>query len=657
MTAIKEQPGARAVVLLREETDDNMNNSLTVYQRIKILTEAGREFANVELPSERPFSINSISGRTVHADGSILRFEGKPFDKTVAKADGTGSTVKVFTLPGVEVGSIIDFRYSLRYVEHRIFAPEWQVQTDLFQRKAYFKFIPLQNRGFVNIKLDHGQFARGIAWAPFLGNGPQPEMHKLPANSFATVHDIQIWFDLNMSDIPPLVEEPHMPPASLLKWRVYFYYQSTLKPEDYWKEQGKYWNKEVETFVEKNKGLSAALTKIVSPSDPAEKKVRQVYSFVSALKKESEDKLARRHENTLEYQSAECVVDRFSQCIQPEISPVEEKKISRGAEDVLEHGGGTHNDLNRLFVAMLRATGIPASVIWVPDRSEQVFTRQYLSTDQLDGEIAIVPLDGKDVFLDPGTKFCPYGMVDWRYTSDMGLRQSTSGADFGETPALDYKQSLTTRMAKVAVDESGQLSGVASLAFTGVPAMTLRQLGEKADADGRKKILVEKLGELLRGKGEIELANSPDWEGAEPPLVVQFRVRLPLTLPSNQQLLVAQHLFQVGQEARFPASERANALDFRFPWQESDEVHIKIPAAMKVASLAPDDSVTLAYARYRVLQKQEAADTMFSRRDFIMGSGLILPDKYKEVKAFFDKVKADDDQTAVVMLGNVSTVQ
>ena len=70
-------------------------------------------------------------------------------------------------------------------------------------------------------------------------------------------------------------------------------------------------------------------------------------------------------------------------------------------------------------------------------------------------------------------------MVDWRYTSDMGLRQSANGADFGETPALDYKQSLTTRMAKVAVDENWILSGVVSLAFTGVPAMTLRQIGKK----------------------------------------------------------------------------------------------------------------------------------------------------------------------------------
>jgi len=50
---VKEQPGAPAVVLLREETDDDMNNFRSVYERIKILTDAGREYANVELPYNR----------------------------------------------------------------------------------------------------------------------------------------------------------------------------------------------------------------------------------------------------------------------------------------------------------------------------------------------------------------------------------------------------------------------------------------------------------------------------------------------------------------------------------------------------------------------------------------------------------------------------
>src|SRR5579871_819229 len=73
MTDLKEQPGAPAVVLNREEIDDDMNNVQTVTERIKILSDAGREYANVELPySRRGFSITGISGRTVHADGSVV---------------------------------------------------------------------------------------------------------------------------------------------------------------------------------------------------------------------------------------------------------------------------------------------------------------------------------------------------------------------------------------------------------------------------------------------------------------------------------------------------------------------------------------------------------------------------------------------------------
>ena len=108
MKDIKEQPGAAALILLREETDDDMNNAHSVYERIKILTDAGREYANVELPySRRGFSIGAINGRTVHTDGSIAQFAGKPFDKTVVRSNGIRINVKSFTLPDVQVGSIL----------------------------------------------------------------------------------------------------------------------------------------------------------------------------------------------------------------------------------------------------------------------------------------------------------------------------------------------------------------------------------------------------------------------------------------------------------------------------------------------------------------------------------------------------------------------
>jgi hypothetical protein len=636
MTSIKEQPGAPAVVLQREETDDDMNNAHSVYERIKILTDAGREFANVEIPyGRRWFSIAGISGRTVHPDGSNVPFEGKPFDKTVLKRSGIRINVKSFTLPDVQVGSIIDYRYSLRYEDHRLLPPEWEVQTELFQRKAYFKFIPFQNHGSMYVQLDHGQISNGVAWTPFLGNRPQPQLHQRPTASFASVHDVSFWVDLNMNDVPALVEEPFMPPAQMMKLRVYFYYQQNMNADDYWKAESKFWNKDVEGFVGRKRGVDEALTKVISPADTPEQKVRKIYAFVSSL--ENQSYIPERTEQE---------------------QKVLELKSNKGAEDVLQHRSGTHDDLNQLFVSLVRAAGIPASLIWVPDRSHEIFLKQMLSTHQFDAEIAVAQLDGKDVFLDPGTKFCPYGILDWRYSGVEGLRQSAKGAEFGHTAQPNYTQSVTTRLARVSLDEHGMLTGTVSLLFKGAAAMHRRQEGGKTDAEGRRKLLEDGLREILPGNADITLTNSPEWDNVEPPLIAQFHVSCPFAVAAGNRLMLQQHLFQVNEKPRFPATQRTNPVYFHLPWQEADEVHITIPTGMEIESFAPDDTITLDYALYKVQQKREAPDKIFSRRDFIMGQGLFTPNEYKEIKGFFDKVKADDDQPALVRLSpSVATVK
>lgn len=628
MTSIKEQPGAPAVSLQREEIDDDMNNVHSVYERIKILTDAGREYANVELPySRRGFAIAGISGRTIHADGSIVPFEGKPFDKTVEKSGGIRINVKSFTLPDVQVGSIIDYRYSLRYDDHMLVPPEWEVQTELFQRNAYFKFIPFQNHGNMYIQLAHGQISNGLAWSSFLGNGIQPQRHQLPATTFATTHDVGFWVDLAMNNIAAFIEEPYMPPPNMLRQRVYFYYQQNIKVEDYWKAEGKFWNKDVEEFVGKNHGIDQAVSKIVAPSDTSEQKVHKIYAFVSGL--ENQDYIPERSKQE---------------------NRVLDLKVTKGADTVLENRSGTHDELNRLFVSMIRSAGIPASMIWVPNRDRDVFIKQYLSTGQLESEIAIVQLDGKDVFLDPGTKFCPYGILDWRYTGVEGLRQSPKGADIGQTPAPNYTQSITTRLARISLDEHGMVSGTVSLMFKGSAAMHHRQLAGKTDAEGRKKLLEDELRESLPGNSEIALTNSPDWDNAEAPLIAQFHVSCPFAVAAGKRLMLQQQFFEVNEKPRFPSTDRKNAIYFHVPWQEADEVHITIPPGMEVESLAPDDTIKLDYALYKVQHKQEAPDKIYSRRDMIMAEGVFALKEYKDVKGFFDKVKADDDQPALVRL-------
>ena len=632
MTNLAEQPGAPAVILDREETDTDLLNEHAVYERIKILTDAGREYANVEIPySRRGFTVTAISGQTVHQDGKVIPFEGKPFDKTVIKGGGIKVNVKSFTLPDVQVGSVIDFRYDLQYDDRMLLPPTWDVQTNLFQRKAYFKFIPFQNQGEgTYIQLANGQISYGgFAWFPILGNAARPELHENANGTIVgAVRQISRWVDLKEENVPALVEEPFMAPASMIRWRVYFYYQEARDVDEYWKMQEKIWNKEVESYVGRNHGVENALAQIVSPSDTPEQKVRKIYTFVAAL------------------ENQDYVPDRSKQ-----ENKVLDLKANKGAEDVLSNRSGTHNELNRLFVSMVRAAGIPASMIWVPDRSRELFIKQYLSTSQFDAELAIVQLDGKDVFLDPGTKFCPYGILDWRYTSVGGLRLSDKGTEFGQTPDSKYQESVTTRMALLSLDETGTAKGEVVLLFKGLQAMFKRQEGGRTDDAGRKKLLEDELREILPGNSDITLTKQPDWNDAEAPLVAKYQVSLPYAIASGKRMLVPQHLFQVSENARFASTQRINPVYFHFPWQEADEVHVTLPPGRDVESLAPDDTIKLGYAFYRVQQKQEAPGKIFSRRDFIMGAMAIPTDQYAEVKGFFDKVKADDDQPALLKAG------
>ena len=85
-------PGAPAIYLYRQvdRKDSGRANTEYNYVRIKILTEAGRENANVEIPylSDRTH-ISNVRARTVHADGSVVNFDGKVYDKMVEKTKGT----------------------------------------------------------------------------------------------------------------------------------------------------------------------------------------------------------------------------------------------------------------------------------------------------------------------------------------------------------------------------------------------------------------------------------------------------------------------------------------------------------------------------------------------------------------------------------------
>ncbi|HJX82993.1 MAG TPA: DUF3857 domain-containing protein, partial [Candidatus Angelobacter sp.] len=108
----KDAAGANAVILYHEELSDDNKNTRIKYTRLKIMTEKGKDYADVELRYwGNDFHIIDLKARAIAPDGTITPFNGKAFDKTIVKGRGLQYLAKTFTLPDVQVGSIIEWRY------------------------------------------------------------------------------------------------------------------------------------------------------------------------------------------------------------------------------------------------------------------------------------------------------------------------------------------------------------------------------------------------------------------------------------------------------------------------------------------------------------------------------------------------------------------
>src|SRR5512146_1061981 len=101
-------PGAAAMILYREIYADNPTFTETNYTRIKIFAEAGRKYADVEIPyAQGIVDIKNVKARSVAPDGTATLFTGKTFDKVISKSKWVKVQAKAFTLPDIRVGSII----------------------------------------------------------------------------------------------------------------------------------------------------------------------------------------------------------------------------------------------------------------------------------------------------------------------------------------------------------------------------------------------------------------------------------------------------------------------------------------------------------------------------------------------------------------------
>jgi hypothetical protein len=618
MTADPAAPDSPAVYLfLEEKVDDNLHYH-SFYARIKILTEKGKEmFGDIALPYEaQVFNITDISGRTIHSDGTVIPFSGKPLEKLVMHSGDRRVMEKVFSMPDVQVGSIIEYRWQLRYDNNTLSSPNWYIQQPVFVHKAHYHFNATKSSHVITSK-EHGHenVANGLSFS-----------YSLPAG--VKVREGLDGFDLSVENIPALPDEDYMPPFQSFSYRVTFYYSPWLSVEDYWKNQGKYWTKEVDRFADVSARIKTDAQAIVAPGDSDQQKAQKIYEAVMQLENTSFTRTHSALENKAEGLKVKTAADIWDQ--------------KRGSDD----------EIARLYLALARAVGLKAYQMIVVNRDQNVMQQAYLNWDQMDDEIVIVSIGGKEVYLDPGQRYCEFGKLHWKHTWTNGVRQTDNGTAIAMTPGMEYAANREDRYANLKLDADGTVHGQIRIAMTGVQALRWRQQALRGDEAEVKKAFEDSLQPQMPPGVQAKTNHFISLNDSKTMLMAIVDVSGSIGTATGKRVFLPAIFFEASSKPLFVASKRENVVDLHYPRMIQDQVMIDLPENLGVESLPQKSEVKfLPFATYASAFGVKGSQFQYAR-SFVLGTPFYKPDEYSQLRDFYQKLNTADQEQLVLKVGS-----
>jgi len=606
-------PGAPAVVLSYEQTDNGETAELTIHVRIKVLTEGGIAAGNVEIPNgfststERDF-LDKFSARTIHADGSVAPFVASA-SSTIVKDNGT----KAIALPQVQVGDIVEYvvhyegRDTLYTYLTRYYAPDWDLQGRYFIRSARF-----------SLRLPESLEEKSTRWVANLPAGAELKRTKSRV-------------DLDLADVPAMPDEVFMPPASAARYTVRFFYYDDIR-DKYWGESGDsmdYWWSEL---YKPTKALVAVVHDLTVPTDNDEAKLRKLYQAVQRF---DNTDLTRAH------------------------SRKEDEKANireiQNSEDVWNRKRGDSEELTLLFIALARAAGYEAYPMAVASRGQQKFDQNVLTWSQMDGMAAIVLVNHHEIFFDPGTRMCPFAhMAPW-HANVVGVSTEAKTVKIRATPAEAAKTSRTDRTAEITLAPDGSISGTVKIVWTMNSALKLRQQAISEDQHAVEAAVEKELQEEIPAGTTLKLQSLTGLGDGDVPLVAIFAVSGKFGQATRKRIVLPAQFFASTAKPVLVGDTRTQPIEFPSAYMMHDQMRLHLPAGFQVESLPAGRSASVLQDTLYGTSAQTLPDdggVVVTQRALILNRIDYKTEEYAALHRYFGEIAGYDQEQILLQTGN-----
>jgi len=599
-------PQADAAILFREgELNDNdpEGTSLKVYIRIKVFNDRGRRFADVQLPYRADLGkITDVRARTIRPDGTAVSVEGGDiFDRLISKTGHGVYRAKVFSMPAVESGSIIEYRYRQTYPQgFRYFALD--LQSELFTKRLAYSIQPQTGSRF------------DVRWVTF---------NATDSKLFTPTWDGT--YNIRAENIPPFKREPLMPPDLTVKTWGWLYYSDELEtnPEKYWRSYSQRMHERARYETKPSGTIRRVVDAITLSTDSREDKIARIYNYVQ----NEIQNIGAREAGT----NGESVPDS-------------EFKKNDTADQTIKRRYGTPREINRLFIAMLRAADLDARVAELTTRDENFFHQSFPDSFQFNGEVtAVIAKDGSMQFFDPGTPYCPLGLLSWEKERVTSLIYDENDPRFVTTPLTDAARNSEERRLSVNASADCSADVKAEIKVTGQRAIEFRNELVDLTPDDRRKRIASPVRAILPAasidESEVALSNLASAAGSTG---ATYRFTVPqFASRTGSRLLMRPALLSHRDESLLASPTRSNSVYLRYPWSESEQVVINPPEGYEVEQLPDPIDINIGAARYQVSFTQAEGRVIYERR-LMLDAIIFTVDQYSTIKAFFDRVHQAD---------------
>ncbi|MGI8467652.1 MAG: DUF3857 domain-containing transglutaminase family protein [Pyrinomonadaceae bacterium] len=603
------EPDADAEAIFWEvRVDDSSTDELALknYVRVKIFTERGREeFSKRDIPFIKGTKIKDVDARVTKPDGSVVYLKKEDIlERDIVKANGIKIKAKSFALPGIEIGSIVEFRYR-EVIEN----------GEANMRLIFQRDIPIENVSY---------YVR-----PFSGNRAML-YQSFNAGNTKFEKDKDGFSRATMTNVPAFHEEPNMLPEDEVRSWMYIYYSSnpTTNAEAYWKEISKFVYDGSKNSLKPNDDIKRAAAEITNGASSDEEKLKKIYDY--------------------------CKTEIKNIAYTPNVSDDDRKKVrdSKTASDTLKLKMGSGGDIDALFGALAKASGFDARLALSGDRSEMFFNPRIPNVRlMLNSSSIAVKVGNSWQIFSPANYYMPFGMLAWNEEAQTALVTDSKDLIWVQTPLSSAEKSMERRSGKFKLTEDGTLTGEARIEFTGHRAAMHKNYNNGDSPEVReatlKNLIKSNIGAAQVNDFTIENVTDP-----EKPFIYTFKIRVPnYASRTGKRLFFQPDVFDRNASPQFSASARKYDVYINYPWAEEDNITIELPDGFSLES--PDapapikDPQGIGSHETKILISKDGKILTYNRKfSFGNGGAIRFPvESYPAVKQLFDAFdKADKHQ-------------